>query len=145
MTTPDYPAPPFESQREADSDTGHSANLDAVIADYARHPEKWAWLCRAAEYAIAQGFKHLGIAAIVEDYRRYARDPRNAGQRAADFKFSNTHRAYYGRALEDTGVVPVGFVKFKRQPSKNRKPARKPQKPASVPDDPARPPREVTP
>lgn len=137
MTVSQYPPPPFELQRGSDASDAHSANLNAVIKDHAKHPEKWEWLCRAADYAVAQGIKQLGIAAIVEDCRRFARDPRNADQREAEFKFSNTARAFYARALEDAGVAPVGFIKFKRQPSKGKPPA-KPITPADVEPDPLR-------
>jgi len=127
-----YPEPPFHLQRDpALAGTSQDANLTRTEARHNKHPERWQWICRAAEYALGQGRRRLSIAQICEEYRGRARDPRRVHEQEIDFKLSNTDRAYFARALVDAGIVPADLIVLRSQPSRNSRPTPE-QTPASV-------------
>jgi hypothetical protein len=134
-----FPPPGFERQREAIAGTAHEALLDAAIRKITAFPGHWHVMCAIAVELHGAGAERVPIRLVIDTARIRIPDKRSDKERAEGFHLSNSLGAFISRAMEDAGIVPVGFFEMAEQPSKRRRPPRKPQTPASVNSDPLRP------
>lgn len=78
------------------------------------HPEVWNWFVHVTKARIAEGFKHFGAKAIMEDVRWLTRA---GGDGKETIKIGNNHTSFYSRRFADNNPQHAGFFRFRRQTS----------------------------